>query len=217
MRLTVSSSHYHGVGFALLELLIACALIALLAGSSVQVILWQADVVHRDLQQPQPQLELQNLALQVGRDLVHSRTIEQLDSASLQRCYVISTVTDDHIGYRLRDGALQYHGDAFDCAQRGWQSLSAPHSLYLTQFDIQVAAHGYRIVLGTADDHVQLPLFTPHATSRNLFDEQLYDAPSVTDWHTCIDHALCRGATEFVITTLRLAMATVPTTATARL
>tara|TARA_B100000700_G_scaffold313356_1_gene398250 strand:+ start:294 stop:947 length:654 start_codon:yes stop_codon:yes gene_type:complete len=204
-------------GFALLELMTACALMALLASSSVQVILWQAGTVNRVLQQPRPQLALQSLALQIGRDLSRSHAVKRLTSPSLKSCFILSTVTSSDIGYRLHKGALQYHGDAFDCAQRGWQSLSAPHSLQLTRFDILTLPTGYQVFLATATDKVQLPLVTSAPATRSTLNEQLYDPPSVTDWHTCIDHAPCRRATESVVATFRLAMAAIPTTATARL
>ncbi|MEC7643628.1 hypothetical protein [Idiomarina sp.] len=204
-------------GFALIELLAACALMALLAGSSVQVILWQTTSINQALQQPQAQLALQGLALQIGRDLLRSEQVRQLTSSSQQSCYLLTIHTGDQVGYRLRAGALQYHGDAFDCAQRGWQSLTTAQTLSLTQFSIRALAPGYQITLATSAHTMRLPLFSPAPVNRSVFDEQLYYAPSVLDWHTCIDHALCHRTPESINATFRLAMATIPATAATRL
>ncbi len=204
-------------GMALIELMVACLLMALLASSSVQVILWQLTTVTSALKQAHTPLEIHSLALQLGRDIFGSQSITLHSGSNGQSCYIILTAVEDQVGYRLNDGVLQYHGNAVNCDGRGWQGLSVAQSVPLTQFEIISMNAGYLIRLASPKFAVELPLSHFNGIDRSAAHEQLYDSPSVVDWHTCVDHALCNQPAESAFTTLHLAMATVSKPTTTRL
>jgi len=94
-------------GMALIELMVACLLMALLASSSVQVILWQLTTVTSALKQAHTPLEIHSLALQLGRDIFGSQSITLHSGSNGQSCYIILTAAEDQVGYRLNDGVLR--------------------------------------------------------------------------------------------------------------